>query len=381
MSSITVKDEPIVEKMVQMGRGHLMDVVHKPDLPPRVSVIIPTYNRAQMVCACVDSVLRSDWPDMEVIVADDCSPDDTRRMVEERYRSDARVKYARTERNSLTSGARNQGARCATGDYYFFLDDDNLIEPDYITELLAVFGRHPSAAFVAPLTVHGAEDENRPVWTTGSYYNPWTSQGRDATPPNCRLNSLPEGLEWPTSYSPNAFMTTKVAFELVNGFDEGYVRDAVRRGGFRHTRDEAGGRGLDLIPCPHQSSRLRRVGQEGASAWARHRASEARLHIRAQPHEVRSSPFQVVPGCCRHAGVRPNDGLLLSPSGHTAWCATLRTCVCRRNACWNLRSLPHNRVQVMRLFRFRIIPGGEAVRPLLRLSPTDSTGRRSICRS
>lgn len=84
MSSITVKDEPIVEKMVQMGRGHLMDVVHKPDLPPRVSVIIPTYNRAQMVCACVDSVLRSDWPDMEVIVADDCSPDDTRRMVEER---------------------------------------------------------------------------------------------------------------------------------------------------------------------------------------------------------------------------------------------------------------------------------------------------------
>lgn len=84
MSSITVKDEPIVEKMVQMGRGHLMDVVHKPDLPPRVSVIIPTYNRAQMVCACEDSVLRSDWPDMEVIVADDCSPDDTRRMVEER---------------------------------------------------------------------------------------------------------------------------------------------------------------------------------------------------------------------------------------------------------------------------------------------------------
>lgn len=113
---ITVKDEPIVEKMVQMGRGHLMDVVHKPDLPPRVSVIISTYNRAQMVCACVDSVLRSDWPDMEVIVADDCSPDDTRRMVEERYRSDARVKYARTERNSLTSGARNQvrDARPAT---------------------------------------------------------------------------------------------------------------------------------------------------------------------------------------------------------------------------------------------------------------------------
>ncbi|MDY5597405.1 MAG: glycosyltransferase family 2 protein, partial [Kiritimatiellia bacterium] len=116
----TVRGEPGPEKMARIGHGCPVDVAHRPGRPPRVSVIVPTYNRAQMVCACVDSVLKSDWPDFEVIVADDCSPDDTRRMVEERYRSDERVKYTRTERNSLTSGARNQGARCATGDYYFF---------------------------------------------------------------------------------------------------------------------------------------------------------------------------------------------------------------------------------------------------------------------
>ena len=43
----------------------------------KVSVIIPTFNRAEMVCRCVKSVLDSDCPDIEVIVVDDCSPDDT----------------------------------------------------------------------------------------------------------------------------------------------------------------------------------------------------------------------------------------------------------------------------------------------------------------
>lgn len=42
----------------------------------KVSVIIPTVNRSEMVCRCVKSVLDSDYPDIEVIVVDDCSPDD-----------------------------------------------------------------------------------------------------------------------------------------------------------------------------------------------------------------------------------------------------------------------------------------------------------------
>lgn len=189
---------------------------------PRISVIVPTYNRAAMVCSCVRSILASDWANFEVIVADDCSPDDTEEAVKRMFADDARVKYTRTLRNSLTSGARNQGARIATGDYYFFVDDDNLLEPDCLSELVAVFRRHPRAAFVAPLTINGATGMDRPVWTTGSYFNWWTSRGADTTPPGARLNRLPSGSEWPTSYSPNAFMTTKAAFNAVNGFDEGY---------------------------------------------------------------------------------------------------------------------------------------------------------------
>lgn len=44
---------------------------------PRISVVIPTYNRASMACECVASVLATGWANLEVVVVDDCSPDNT----------------------------------------------------------------------------------------------------------------------------------------------------------------------------------------------------------------------------------------------------------------------------------------------------------------
>ena len=55
---------------------------------PVVSVIIPTYNRAQMVCDCVASVLATNYPELEVVVVDDCSPDDTGGQIMKRFGND-----------------------------------------------------------------------------------------------------------------------------------------------------------------------------------------------------------------------------------------------------------------------------------------------------
>jgi glycosyltransferase involved in cell wall biosynthesis len=214
---------------------------------PLVSVIIPTHNRAQMLCDCVSSVLTSDWPDLEVIVADDCSPDDTARQVSERFGNDERVKYVRTERNGFTSAARNCGARIALGSYLLFIDDDNELLPDAIREMVACFRRNPKAQFVAPLTLHWKKEDggsgvtaftlgmanrskpnggNHTVWTLGSDYNPWTSMCADYYPQGITLDTLPPapagGCDFPTTYSPNAFMVPKNTFLQVHGFDEGY---------------------------------------------------------------------------------------------------------------------------------------------------------------
>ncbi len=191
-----------------------------------VSVIIPTHNRAEMVVKCVQSVLASEGVELEVVVADDCSTDDTRARIERIFGGEARVKYVRTERSGLAAAARNCGARAASGEYFFFLDDDNELMPDAIKELLECFRRNPRVRLVAPLAVQWHEDGRRTVWTLGSQFNPWTSRSREYFAPSTPLDEMPPApvgkSDFPTTCSPNALMVRRETFLEVDGFDEGY---------------------------------------------------------------------------------------------------------------------------------------------------------------
>lgn len=191
---------------------------------PSISVVIPTFNRAQMLCDCIRSVLDTGYPALEVIVVDDCSPDNTADLVKTIFSGDPRVRYLRNERNSFQAVSRNNGARIATGQYLFFLDDDNIVEQSIFTELVATFDRHPEAALVAPMAVHQASNKRNLIWTLGSDFNRWTSQPKDHCP-NLPLSDLPSdhSVDYPTTYSPNAFMVTREAFDKVGGMEESFV--------------------------------------------------------------------------------------------------------------------------------------------------------------
>lgn len=189
----------------------------------KVSVVIPTYNRAAMVCSCIRHVLATGYPALEVVVVNDCSPDDTDRRIRAEFGDDPRVVCLRNATNRLQAASRNIGARAASGDYLLFLDDDNEIAPDAIAELLAAFGRHPGAGLVAPLSVHQATGRRDLIWTLGSDFNRWTSQPKD-TMPNLPFAEMPaEPADRPTTYSPNAFMVTRAAYDAVGGVDESFV--------------------------------------------------------------------------------------------------------------------------------------------------------------
>ena len=108
---------------------------------PKISVIIPTYNRATMLCECVASVLATGWTELEVIVVDDCSPDDTAAKIKEEFGET--VKYIRNEKNSFQAVSRNNGAKIATGDFFFFLDDDNIVDKDIFNEVANAFEENP----------------------------------------------------------------------------------------------------------------------------------------------------------------------------------------------------------------------------------------------
>ena len=186
----------------------------------KISVVIPTYGRAQMVCDCVKSVLDTGYPNLEIVVVDDCSPDNTGALIAEHFGGFPSVRYIRNNRNSLPAHSRNHGAAYASGEIIFFLDDDNVVHRNIFVELLASFDRHPKAGLVAPVACdmdHG----RRRVWTIGSYFNPWTSQCADRRPKPEFVEDIPDDVtEFPTLYSPNAFAVTREVYDMCGGFDE-----------------------------------------------------------------------------------------------------------------------------------------------------------------
>jgi glycosyltransferase involved in cell wall biosynthesis len=109
---------------------------------PKVSVIIPTHNRAEFLRAAIQSVLDQTFQDFEILVVDDASEDDTPRVVGG-FR-DPRIRYFRHAVNRRGAAARNTGIRNAACDYIAFLDDDDEWLPDKLRLQLELLERSPA---------------------------------------------------------------------------------------------------------------------------------------------------------------------------------------------------------------------------------------------
>jgi glycosyltransferase involved in cell wall biosynthesis len=114
--------------------------------PPGVSVVIPAYNYARFLPAAVESCLRQDYPNFEVLVIDDGSKDNTREVMA-KYGPPVRYVY---QTNAGLSAARNTGIREAKFDYVAFLDADDLLLPTHLSASMATFAKlSPDYALVA----------------------------------------------------------------------------------------------------------------------------------------------------------------------------------------------------------------------------------------
>jgi glycosyltransferase involved in cell wall biosynthesis len=112
-----------------------------------VSVIIPSYNRSHFIIMALDSVWAQSYRPIEIVIIDDGSTDDTRRIVEE-WRSklvaneNCRLYYY-YQRNKGPSAARNLGLSKSNGEYVQFLDSDDFLHPEKLKSHIDVFNKNP----------------------------------------------------------------------------------------------------------------------------------------------------------------------------------------------------------------------------------------------
>lgn len=137
---------------------------------PRVSFVVPCYKHGQFLRACVDSILAQSFEAFEVLVMDDCSPDETPEVA--RSITDPRVIHVRNERNLGHLANYNKGIGLARGEYVWLINvDDYLRRPHVLEKFVAVMDRVPSASYVfcpavsvrgttesAPHAVHASSD-------------------------------------------------------------------------------------------------------------------------------------------------------------------------------------------------------------------------------
>lgn len=102
---------------------------------PKVSVIVPVYNSEQELRDCLDSLVEQTGKDIEIIVIDDGSTDNSPEIEAEYQKKYPNVKVYRNERNLGQSETRNRGIELAEGDYIAFLDSDDYVNPGMYEEL------------------------------------------------------------------------------------------------------------------------------------------------------------------------------------------------------------------------------------------------------
>lgn len=112
-----------------------------------VSVIIPVYNVEHVIEQTINSVLQQTYRNIEVVLVDDCSPDNSARIIHEIMDKDERIRYFKLEKNSGAAVARNRAITESRGRYIAFLDSDDMWESNKLEKELALM-KERDCAFV-----------------------------------------------------------------------------------------------------------------------------------------------------------------------------------------------------------------------------------------
>lgn len=112
-----------------------------------ITIIIPVYNVASYLAACIDSILRQHYTDWELLLIDDGSTDSSGKLCDTYAAKDARI-HCFHQANGGVGRARNTGIEHAKGEWITFIDGDDWVSDDYLANLMEPISNHPHLDFV-----------------------------------------------------------------------------------------------------------------------------------------------------------------------------------------------------------------------------------------
>jgi glycosyltransferase involved in cell wall biosynthesis len=144
---------------------------------PVITVGIPTYNRSALLQQSINSVLQQTYQDFEIIVSDDCSPDNTAEVVHGFH--DPRIKYHRTLTNLRPPRNWNECVRLAQGEFFALLPDDDVYCPEFLAAMVEALRSQPDTGF-AQCGYYSVDDCLRPIYSVLTVPVPFTLKGEAA---------------------------------------------------------------------------------------------------------------------------------------------------------------------------------------------------------
>jgi glycosyltransferase involved in cell wall biosynthesis len=220
-------------------------------LKPLISVVIPVFNREDLIKKSIQSILDQEYSELELIVVDDYSTDKSREKVREF--SDSRIKLIELKENGGNAKSRNEGWKNAQGEWVAYLDSDDWFEPDYLTRLVEAIDRNPESGF---------------FWTGVRYVDKYDAvikeeiwNPKEELPSTTFFDELRIGTNCGVAFR-------KELLERYHGFDESFRASVDREFFLRISRTEIG-KGIPyiLVNClmgDHESVRKDSIAQATA---------------------------------------------------------------------------------------------------------------------
>lgn len=178
-------------------------------MTPYVTIIIPNYNKGDLVRRSMESLLCQTYAKWEAVVVDDASTDNSWKIIEEYAAMDSRIRAVRNDENQGGCYSRNRGAQMATGKYFVFFDSDDWLADDCLEVRVREFEKEENQ-YIDMLIFEMMTTKD------GLHGRLWTSGDRQKALVSFLRHSMPWTIMMP--------IWRREAFEKVGGFDETFPR-------------------------------------------------------------------------------------------------------------------------------------------------------------